>query len=134
MHFVWKPEYKVNVKEIDNQHEYFVGILDRLYDAILCSADRAELGGLLELLVNYTSLHFATEEKYFDEFGYEGAAEHKLKHKELTEKVLDFQKKFEDNEIDISTDLIDFLEDWLIDHLLNLDQKYVECFHQNGLA
>ncbi|MEI7620797.1 MAG: bacteriohemerythrin, partial [Candidatus Falkowbacteria bacterium] len=126
MHFIWKTEYKFGLNEIDKQHEYFVGILDELYDAILNNSDRVKLRGLLGSLINYASLHFATEEKYFDEFSYDGAAEHKLKHKELTEKVLDFQKKFEENKVDISTDLIDFLEDWLVDHLLNLDRKYVE--------
>jgi len=133
MHFIWRPEYKLNIKEIDDQHEYFVGILDKLYEAIIHNSPREELGQLLKMLTGYAVDHFNTEEKYFAEFNYEGTAEHKIKHQELKDKVLDFQKKFEENSGDISVDLIDFLEDWLVDHLLNLDQKYVECFHQHGL-
>ena len=133
MHFIWKPEYKFDIKEIDDQHQYFVGIMDKLYDAIINNLPREELGQLLKELINYAVDHFNTEEKYFTEFNYEGTEDHKAKHQELKDKVLDFQKKFEDNSSDISVDLIDFLEDWLVDHLLNLDQKYVDCFHQHGL-
>jgi hemerythrin-like metal-binding protein len=134
MHFIWQPEYRFGIKEIDSQHEHFVGILDKLYDSIIQNAPREKLGELLKALADYATNHFQTEEKYFDQFNYAGAAEHKLKHRELMEKISDFQKKFEENQVDVSVDLIDFLEDWLVDHLLNLDRKYIECFRQNGLC
>jgi hemerythrin-like metal-binding protein len=133
MYFKWEPEYVFGIKEIDDQHKYFVGLLDKMYEAILNNHSREELGEMLVSLINYAVKHFDTEEKYFDEFNYDGAAEHKLKHEELKNKVLDFQKKFLENKVDISFDLINFLEDWLVDHLCNLDKKYVECFHKNGL-
>ncbi|MFA4942245.1 MAG: bacteriohemerythrin [Patescibacteria group bacterium] len=134
MHFVWKPEYQFGIKEIDDQHQHFVGILDRLYDNIISNSPREEMGALLQELIDYAVNHFNTEEKYFTQFNYEGTIEHKAKHQELKDKVLDFQKKFKENQADISVDLIDFLEDWLIDHLLNLDKKYVECFREYGLS
>ena len=134
MHFLWKPEYKFDIKEIDAQHQYFVGLIDGLYDSILNNLTREELGKILDSLVAYAADHFKTEEKYFTEFNYEGAAEHKIKHQELTTKILDFQKKFKENKTDISIELIDFLEDWLVDHLINLDRKYVDCFHEHGLS
>jgi hemerythrin-like metal-binding protein len=133
MYFAWKPEYVFGIKEIDDQHQYFVSILDRLYDGILHGAPREELGKTLETLIAYAVNHFDTEEKYFTEFNYDGAAEHIAKHQELKSKVLDFQQKFSENKVDISEDLIDFLEDWLVEHLLNLDRKYVACFHKHGL-
>ncbi|HNX11129.1 MAG TPA: bacteriohemerythrin [bacterium] len=133
MYFKWKPEYSFDIKEIDDQHRYFVSILDKLYDSIVKKSPRQELGELLKAIIDYATNHFSTEEKYFDKFNYEGAQEHKEKHRELKDKILDFQKKFNENGVDISVDLIDFLEDWLVNHLLNLDRKYVDCFHEHGL-
>jgi len=38
-------------------------------------------------LVNYGNFHFATEEKYFDEFNYEDTEEHKKRHQEFRDKL-----------------------------------------------
>ena len=45
-----------------------------------------------------------------------------------------FESKIKNNEIEISFELIDFLEDWWIYHLQNQDQKYVKCFKEHGLS
>ncbi len=35
--------------------------------------------------------------------------------------------------MEMSFELIDFLEDWLIGHVKTSDQKYVQCFKDNRL-
>jgi hemerythrin-like metal-binding protein len=91
------------------------------------------LGGILNELIEYAGYHFSTEEKYFILFNYEYADEHIGEHQKFVEKVTDLQKKYVDHEIEISFELIDFLEDWLLDHLLTTDQKYIKCFVSHGL-
>lgn len=132
-HFALTSDYIMNISEIDAQHRHFASILDKVYDAILHSSPREVQGGLLDDLINYAVIHFGTEEKYFDQFNYEGAVEHKAEHRKLEEQVLKFQTEFKSGEKDISVELIDFLEDWLINHLMVMDKKYVDCFHKNGL-
>ncbi len=128
----WDEKYSVNVKEIDDQHKNFIEIMNKLYAAVNEMRTKEDLKNILNELTEYADKHFTTEEKYFDEFHYELADEHKQKHKELKEKIIEFQKKFgEKNEI--SLELSDFLENWLVDHLDNQDKKYTECFNKNGL-
>jgi hemerythrin len=50
--------------------------------------------------------------------------------KRIAQKFLTITPSFT---IDFAFDLIDFLEDWLINHLLDMDQKYKKCFHDHGL-
>lgn len=133
-HFKWTNDYVMNVAEIDGQHRHFISILDRVYDTILNQTPNEVKGALLDDLVNYALIHFGTEERYFDEFNYSGAAEHKAAHKELLDKVLSFQSEFKEKKKDISLELIDFLEDWLVNHLMTMDKKYVDCFHEHGLS
>lgn len=133
MHFPWKQEYEMGIKVIDNQHREFIGIINELYDSILARQTNERLEEILSKLIDYAVNHFDTEEKYFNQFHYDGADEHKAKHKELKEKVLDFQNRFHENKIELSFDLIDFLEDWLTEHLIDMDFKYKECFKNNGL-
>lgn len=133
MVFEWKKEYSVNVKEIDDQHKRFIGLLDRLYKSILNNTVQAELAVILKELLEYAHLHFDTEEKYFDKFHYENAVEHKTEHRRLLGEIEDFAKRHASREVDISFELIDFLEDWLVCHLAMQDHKYVKCFNEHGL-
>jgi len=134
MVFDWKPEYSVNVEEIDEQHKKLVSLIDKLYNSIYSFKTREELGGILEELIEYADYHFSTEEKYFDKFNYEYSEEHKREHEIFREKMLDLNKKFKNKELEISFELMDFLEDWLLDHLMEQDQKYVKCFIEHGLS
>jgi hemerythrin-like metal-binding protein len=132
-HFVWKPEYNFNIAVIDKQHKYFVSIINELYSAILSLETRSRLKEIFTKLTDYAVEHFATEEKYFVEFNYEGAKEHKLKHDELKAKIAELQDQLSMDKLELSFDLIDFLESWLVDHLAVMDAKYVACFKNHGL-
>jgi hemerythrin-like metal-binding protein len=131
--FKWKDEYSVHVEEIDNQHKKLVELIFKLFNALNENSAKEELGGILSELIEYAEYHFSTEEKYFKKFKYEYTDEHNKEHRNFEEKMIDLQKKHIDNEIEISFELIDFLENWLLEHLITADQKYVECFKENNL-
>lgn len=133
MSIKWDISYSVNVKEIDEQHQQFIQILNKLYESVSHGTEQKELKVILDELVKYTDLHFKTEEKYFDKFNYENSSEHKIEHAKLRKQVADFYKKFAEGKAEISVELLDFLEDWLVEHLDIQDKKYVECFNKNGL-
>lgn len=132
-HFTWKEEYQSGFQEIDSQHHYFVSLIDELYDAILKLDTKDKLTLIFTKLVAYAANHFATEEKFFKEFNYEGAAEHAAEHKKLTEKLFTLQAQTERDQLELSFDLIDFMEDWLSNHLVEVDAKYHACFSEHGL-
>ncbi len=133
MHFPWKEEYEMGISVIDKQHKYFVSLINEIYDAILAGQTDKKLKEILSKLIDYAKEHFDTEEKYFDKFHYEGSDEHKAKHKELKKSVLDFQKRLKEDKVIVSFNLVNFLEDWLGEHLKDMDFKYKDCFKQNGL-
>jgi len=130
---IWSDDYKLGIEIIDSQHKQFVEIIDELYRSIQNLTSERELEGVLDKLVNYHTLHFATEERYFEEFNYEGTEEHKAAHHAFNQKISDFQKQAKEGTHDIGFDLIDYLEDWLVNHLATMDKKYVACFHEHGL-
>jgi len=130
----WEKSYSVGIQEIDGQHQKFIGILNSLYQALESLRPQKELGAILSELIAYATLHFQTEERYFDLFNYSGSTEHKERHRELAEKLLTLQKEYASGKKDITNDLVDFLENWLVDHLATQDQKYVACFKEHGLV
>lgn len=136
--FDWDPKYSVNVKEIDLQHEEILELMRFIYDLILARKPLNEISKNLDALVRHSNSHFLTEEQYFKEFNYDGAREHIDAHNKLRKDVADFLEKIKnqesaDNNYEFLYNLIDFLEDWLIDHLETLDKKYIKCFNDHGL-
>jgi hemerythrin len=130
MNFIWKEEYSVNVKQLDDQHKFFLGIMDKCYGAM---QEKTEIRKIIGELIDYAELHFKTEEKYFDEFHYSEAPEHKRAHQELRDKIKLIISKDEIDPTQLALELLDFLEDWLVDHLANVDKKYSRCFNEHGL-
>jgi len=131
---IWDESFSVNVKEIDDQHKILVSIINDLHSSMKEGKGNEVSDGILDRMVEYTVFHFETEEKYFEEFHYEDAIEHRAEHQAFVEKVLDFKNKFEEGSLSLSIELMNFLVDWLKGHINGSDKKYTKCFNENGLS
>lgn len=131
-YLAWEEKYSVGVALIDDQHKVFIGIINELYTAIVEKETQVSLDALFGRLIEYTQFHFATEEKYFDEFHYAGAEEHRAAHKAMCDQVVAFQNKKGDI-LANPFELMDFLEDWLINHIMGMDKLFGPCFNEHGL-
>jgi len=108
--------------------------LNDLITTLGSTKDRAVMESVFTRIGEYAKFHFDTEERYFDEFHYAGAAEHKQKHQEFREAFAKISSDYLTDHITASFNLADFLEDWLFDHVMNMDKKYVSCFKEHGLT
>lgn len=123
----------MGVKLIDDQHKKIFDVVCDLIDALSSSPTRDQIEGILNELIEFKQFHFATEEKYFDEFDYELKEEHKMMHKEFNDKL---ELMLHDDNSDLVAwgyRLSDYLDDWLNDHIMNADEKFVTCFREHGL-
>lgn len=129
----WTDELSVHVSVIDEQHKKLVGILNDIYDAMQLGQGAAIVSKILDNLVEYTIVHFSAEEKYMKEFNFKEYAAHKLEHENLVDQVKKFQADLAAGKVFISIEIMNFLRDWLSNHILVTDKKYTACFNQNGL-
>jgi hemerythrin len=128
----WSDKYSVGVKQIDKQHKHFIGIMDELFEAIQTDKKDA-VPKIIHELVAYADVHFATEESYFDKFNYVDAEGHKAEHRKIKDQVKEFLLKKDEDPFTLGYNLLDLLEDWLFNHILTMDAKYVECFKEHGV-
>jgi len=119
----WTNEFSIGIPHIDSQHQKLVEMVNNLHAAMLKGQAKDALGKLLDELKNYTVYHFASEEKVQQECNYPGYQAHKILHDKLTEQVVEFQNKFKSGNATISSDLLGFLKDWLINHIQREDKK-----------
>ena len=130
----WNKLFNTNIKIIDEQHQELVDILNSLHDSVLEDKANDELGILLEKLVNYTIVHFKTEEQFFDEYNYPETEEHKAEHNDLANKAVKYLKDYNSGELVLSDEVIYFLKDWLKNHIVHTDKKYSAFLISKGVT
>lgn len=129
----WDSSFSVNVGEIDKQHQKLVAMINDLNDAMKQGKGKDALAKIISELFNYAGNHFATEEKYFEKFGYPAAASHKLEHNNFVKKVSEFKNSFDSGQLALTIEVMNFLKDWLRAHIKKVDKEYGPYFNEKGL-
>ncbi|MGE4350868.1 MAG: bacteriohemerythrin [Bdellovibrionales bacterium] len=130
----WNDKLLLGIPSIDAQHQKLVGMLNDLYAGFRAGRGREVIGPVLAGLADYTATHFKHEEVFFDQTGYAETPQHKKEHAKFVKRVLEVQAKFEkDKESVVTQDLMAFLRNWLVDHIMGTDRRYVPHLKSHGV-
>lgn len=124
----WQANYALGMAEIDEQHKMLFDIMNRLWDGIVRNARASEMTPMLEELERYTVMHFTEEETFMRSIGYPQIDAHVALHRRFVQKITEEKAKTEQGER-TSLELLHFLRDWLVNHILVEDKRYVAQFH-----
>ena len=127
----WKAEYNVKIKSIDDQHKSLVDLMNDLNNAMLHEKGKNEIGRIIKGLVDYTEFHFDYEEKLLKKHNYSDFDNHKKMHVKFVDQIKKVQKEFQSGEKEMSKEVMDFLKNWLIQHIMGTDTKYSELLQKN---
>lgn len=122
----WKPEYSVNIPALDSHHQKLFHILNTVYENVMTSPELDRILPKVDELLEFTSHHFSTEEQYMREQGFPDIDDHIAKHSAFTHTIDALRTRYNDNDLEVSRDLIILLGDWLLRHVLKEDRKYSE--------
>ncbi|MBN1182981.1 MAG: bacteriohemerythrin [Bacteroidales bacterium] len=129
----WNKNFTLGIQEIDDQHQNLFGIINNLYNAVNEHKPQKQLHALLKELLDYTQYHFGTEEKYFDEFGFKESGKHINEHQSYTKKLTKLVKDVGSKKSKVSFDMMNFIGEWIEEHIENFDKEYVKLFQSKGL-
>ena len=121
----WSDKYSVKNLQIDTQHKKLVSLINELHDAMRTGTAKTKLEKILNDLILYTKEHFRTEEQLMQKANYKNFPIHKNEHENLTVKVVDLQKAVKAGTANITIELMNFLRDWLVNHIEKSDKQYV---------
>ncbi len=134
MEFIeWGEHLSVGVTVFDNEHKQLVSLVNKLNQALLAGSAKKTMQEILQSLVNYTKIHFKHEEDYMVLYDYPEYEKHKKEHDTLTEQVMDFYTRYQAGETVFSFELMNFLKDWLTNHILITDKKYKKFFQSKNV-
>ena len=130
---LWKTEFNTGIATIDKQHQRLVGMINELYDAFVKKEHHDKVIDIIGEMQVYTLNHFNTEELLMDRCQYADLEAHKLEHKQFAAKVAEFSDMLTQNNTTVTFKVISFLQEWLLHHIQETDQKYVLVMKKAGI-
>lgn len=130
----WNASYATGCKKIDEQHQKLVDIVNELYDAFLAGTANEKLGEILKSLNDYTVYHFETEEQFMQKYNYPQTDAHKETHEKLIDNITEFYAKHSSGDISVTYDVMNFLRQWLVEHIQKEDMQFADFLKENNIS
>lgn len=118
---IWDDTLSVQIQEIDEDHRRLVELFNILNHSVEEGDASNYIEAVMEELISCTAWHFRHEERLMLKYGYENFEEHKAEHQELIESARELQQKILQGGKPVSNEDVEFLERWLVGHILSVD-------------
>lgn len=140
MPVVWTKDYSIGIEEMDKQHQRLLVLINRV--EIISQMDykrddfKSKSLEVIQDVLNYTIIHFSSEEVLLRMFDYPEYDKHKITHDKFVAFVIQKQKQSEEfflnnrkSEMNLELEeLYKFLKKWLLGHILKTDKEYTQFF------
>ncbi|MEY4751816.1 MAG: hypothetical protein RIQ60_4030 [Pseudomonadota bacterium] len=130
VHFVWKPEYDVGIKDIDDQHHYFAGLINKFIAELWGTRPDEYQRQLVAELNAYARFHFISEENLMLRCSYPLLAEHRAHHLQLLDELSAKQTRLALEKTEQrKKEMVDYLIRWFINHTTKEDLLLANYLH-----
>lgn len=123
---IFAEKYKTGIEIVDEEHKKLFEIIGNIYKAIETELVHDKFDLILDILdelKEYTRVHFADEESYMREIGYEGLAQQEILHQKFIDTLDELDlNDVDDNQESYLYEFLNFLQNWLINHILKVDK------------
>lgn len=127
----WNDALVIGIPEIDEQHKMLLEAMNLLSAELQMGHDRAAFADAQRRLREYTELHFSTEEGLMRETGFRGLERHAERHASFVEAMHRFGEKDMKDAPQEARKLLNYLLDWLVDHILGADVVFAHHYRSH---
>jgi hemerythrin len=124
--YEFKDEFRTGIESIDKEHEKLFEIANKIYETLMDEFIPDKYDYIVEILnelAEYAATHFEHEEEYMMSIRYKKLISQKAEHGEFIEKISEYNlDEVDENQKDVILELLEFLNDWLIHHILESDK------------
>jgi hemerythrin len=122
--WVWSDKFIIENETVDFQHQALFRVINDLIHAYNLSDGSSNI--IVEVaiieLIKYSNFHFGDEESLMEKINYPGIKTHKQEHQDFRDVIMHFKYQLDEGK-EIERDLIEFMETWLVKHILIEDKK-----------
>ena len=131
---IWQDKFSVGVAEMDDQHQKLIAMINRLIAEQKTLTAPETMASLLTEMVDYSREHFRAEEYLMSEYGYDKKDQQVKLHEEFIQKTVEFCSVTGIGPNILSVALLEYLQTWLMDHILKEDMQYKLFFESKGVS
>src|SRR5580658_1185343 len=84
----WNHACTVGVQAMDDQHGILMDTLNELRQTVMRGGCREQVSEVLDRLIEFTRMHFWSEEQLLEQSGFPGLAEHRAEHHSILAQML----------------------------------------------
>ena len=118
---------------MDDQHGILLDTINELRQALMRGCGREEISEILDRLIEYTRMHFWSEEQLMEQAGFADLAEHRAEHHAILADMLQWAHRLQyGNGIHMPALLVR-LKEGFFEHIEQMDSHYGECLNEKGI-
>jgi hemerythrin-like metal-binding protein len=119
----WKDSYSVGVPAVDHEHQELIGLVNQLHGALASVRPEDSVAGIFGDLFRAISSHFALEERFMREHGYDQTTQHKADHERLLDELREIMDNHHDRKERSGENLTASVESWFANHFQTHDAR-----------
>ena len=128
----WQDKYSVKIKKFDDQHRTLIELIAELGENIRHKKEKSYLTKIMSKLMDYTVVHFGEEEFLMNSYDYPDFESHKAEHRKIIEELKSIRQRIQAQGNLVNIQLLQFLQSWLLQHIMVTDLKYSDFFTSKG--
>jgi hemerythrin-like metal-binding protein len=118
---------------MDDQHGILMDTVNDLRLALVRGAGREQLGEVLDRLIEFTRMHFWSEEQLMEQSAFPGLDEHRAEHHRMLAQMLQSAHRVQYGEAVQLRPLLRSLRDEYLYHIEELDRRYGPWLNERGV-
>jgi hemerythrin len=118
---------------MDDQHGILMDELNDLRQAVAHGSGQEQVSELLDRLIEFTRMHFASEEQLMEQSAFPGLAEHRAEHQSMLARMIWSAHRLQYGEGVQLGVLLCSLRDGYTRHIEGPDQQYGPWLNDHGL-
>lgn len=124
--YEFKEEFRTGIESVDLEHKKLFEIANRAYETLMDEFIPDKYDYILDILnelKDYAATHFKHEEEYMMSINYRKLFSQKAMHADFIQKLSEYDlNELDENQKDTIIDILNFLNDWLIEHIMKSDK------------
>jgi len=129
----WNYACTVGVRSMDDQHGILMDTMNELRLAVVRGSGREQVCEVLDRLIEFTRMHFSSEEKLLNQYLYPGREEHRTEHQRILAQILQTSHRVQHGEQMQMRPLLCFLRESYSEHIESMDREYGPWLNEHGV-
>jgi hemerythrin len=129
----WNHACSVEVRAMDDQHGILMDTMNELRLALVGGRGREQICELLDQLIEFTRMHFFSEEQLMQQTDFPGLADHRAEHHRMLAEMLRAAHRLQHGEEVQTRQMLLALRDGYLEHIEGLDREYGPWMRERGI-